>query len=275
MTRLDRRRGRRGVRRRLLDLGGPRVPRRAWRPTAACAVSRLSRGPGRGLCHSDRRDDGACRATDERPGLAQRAWSCRCRLVSGGLGRGQPDVRDRRPARPRHAYRFRRRPLSSSSSGGAGAAVPRPVRVDGQGRTPRTAAVSLAFLDAFIGDVSRDIVANGGEIHKYVGDEVIAIWRLAPGRNDAGIVRACFSPARDLRRAAGSTRERLRKAPNSRRAARRRGGGRRDRALQEGDCADRRPDEHRCAHSRRVPRTRLSDGLCRNPLCRSRKGAVG
>ena len=51
----------------------------------------------------------------------------------------------------------------------------------------------LAFLDAFIGDVSRDIVANGGEIHKYVGDEVIAIWRLAPGRNDAGIVRACFS----------------------------------------------------------------------------------
>jgi adenylate cyclase len=51
----------------------------------------------------------------------------------------------------------------------------------------------MAFLDAYISDVSRDIVANGGEIHKYVGDEVIAIWRLAPGRSDAGIVRACFA----------------------------------------------------------------------------------
>jgi adenylate cyclase len=40
---------------------------------------------------------------------------------------------------------------------------------------------------------SRDIVANGGESHKYVGDEVIALWRLALGRSDAAIVRACFS----------------------------------------------------------------------------------
>src|SRR5271157_4007100 len=54
----------------------------------------------------------------------------------------------------------------------------------------------LDLLDAFIVDVSQAIVQNGGEIHKYVGDEIIATWRLKPGRNDAGIVRACFA-ARD------------------------------------------------------------------------------
>jgi adenylate cyclase len=54
----------------------------------------------------------------------------------------------------------------------------------------------LDFLDAFIVDVSHAIIDNGGEIHKYVGDEIIATWRLKPGRNDAGIVRACFG-ARD------------------------------------------------------------------------------
>ena len=54
----------------------------------------------------------------------------------------------------------------------------------------------LSFLDAFFVDVTRDIVENGGEIHKYVGDEVIATWKLRPGRNDAAIVRACLA-ARD------------------------------------------------------------------------------
>jgi adenylate cyclase len=54
----------------------------------------------------------------------------------------------------------------------------------------------LDFLSAFIADVSQSIVENRGEIHKYVGDEIIATWRLAPDRNDAGIVRACFA-ARD------------------------------------------------------------------------------
>ncbi len=54
----------------------------------------------------------------------------------------------------------------------------------------------LAFLDAFIVDVTYDIVGQGGEIHKYVGDEVIATWRLKPGLNDAAIVRACMA-ARD------------------------------------------------------------------------------
>ncbi len=54
----------------------------------------------------------------------------------------------------------------------------------------------LAFLDAFIVDVTRGIVERGGEIHRYVGYDVIATWRLRPGRNNAAIVRACLS-ARD------------------------------------------------------------------------------
>ena len=40
----------------------------------------------------------------------------------------------------------------------------------------------LDFLNRFIFDVSIAIAEAGGEIHKYVGDEVIATWPLAPGR---------------------------------------------------------------------------------------------
>jgi len=51
----------------------------------------------------------------------------------------------------------------------------------------------LDFLNRFITDVSLAIAETGGEIHKYVGDEVIATW--APGAADAGAdsVRACFA----------------------------------------------------------------------------------
>ena len=48
----------------------------------------------------------------------------------------------------------------------------------------------LGLLNAFFTDLSAAIAENGGEIHKYVGDEIIATWRLAPGRNAASIVRA-------------------------------------------------------------------------------------
>jgi adenylate cyclase len=51
----------------------------------------------------------------------------------------------------------------------------------------------LDFLNRFIFDVSVAIASAGGEIHKYVGDEVIATWPLAPGPNEAGCVRACFA----------------------------------------------------------------------------------
>jgi adenylate cyclase len=51
----------------------------------------------------------------------------------------------------------------------------------------------LDFLNRFITDLSLAIAEAGGEIHKYVGDEVIATWTLAAGLNDAHCVRACFA----------------------------------------------------------------------------------
>lgn len=40
----------------------------------------------------------------------------------------------------------------------------------------------LDLLNAFFADISDVIVDEGGEIHKYVGDEVIATWRLGAGK---------------------------------------------------------------------------------------------
>ena len=50
----------------------------------------------------------------------------------------------------------------------------------------------LDLLNRFVADVSIAVADAGGEIHKYVGDEVIATWRPAPGANEAACVRACF-----------------------------------------------------------------------------------
>jgi adenylate cyclase len=62
----------------------------------------------------------------------------------------------------------------------------------------------LDFLNAVFADLSAAIVENGGEIHKYVGDEIIATWRLKAGRNDAGPVLAELSARRRLAAGAGA-----------------------------------------------------------------------
>jgi adenylate cyclase len=52
----------------------------------------------------------------------------------------------------------------------------------------------LRLLNRFVGDVSYAVAeASGGGIHKYVGDEVIATWRLAPGANPPACVSAAFT----------------------------------------------------------------------------------
>src|SRR5271155_5596677 len=51
----------------------------------------------------------------------------------------------------------------------------------------------LDFLNRFITDVSLAIAEAGGEILKYVGDEIIATWTPAAGLNEAACVRACFA----------------------------------------------------------------------------------
>lgn len=50
----------------------------------------------------------------------------------------------------------------------------------------------LVFLNRFIADVSDAIVGERGEIHKYVGDELIVTWKLAAGLKDARCIRGCF-----------------------------------------------------------------------------------
>jgi adenylate cyclase len=54
----------------------------------------------------------------------------------------------------------------------------------------------LAFhrlVNRFVVDVTAPIVAARGKIHRYVGDEVIATWKLADGIADARCVRGCFA----------------------------------------------------------------------------------
>ncbi len=53
----------------------------------------------------------------------------------------------------------------------------------------------LAFhrlLNRFVADLTEPIVAARGEIYSYVGDEVIATWKLAQGIGQARCVAACF-----------------------------------------------------------------------------------
>lgn len=49
-----------------------------------------------------------------------------------------------------------------------------------------------AFLNRFISDVSASAVRYRGEVHRYVGDEVILTWTAKEGLRDAGCVRTVF-----------------------------------------------------------------------------------
>ncbi len=76
----------------------------------------------------------------------------------------------------------------------------------------------LDFLNAVFSDLSAAIAENGGEIHKYVGDEVIATWRLAPGRNEARVVSAWASARARLAAGAESYRREFGLVPDFRAA---------------------------------------------------------
>jgi adenylate cyclase len=56
----------------------------------------------------------------------------------------------------------------------------------------------LDFLNRFVADVTGPIVAQRGEIHKYVGDELIVTWPLAAGLGDGRCIRACFDALAQL-----------------------------------------------------------------------------
>jgi adenylate cyclase len=55
-----------------------------------------------------------------------------------------------------------------------------------------------AFLKRFISDVTTSAVRYGGEVHRYVGDEVILTWTADEGLRNARCVRAVFAIADTL-----------------------------------------------------------------------------
>lgn len=69
----------------------------------------------------------------------------------------------------------------------------------------------LAFhrlVNRFIDDLTAPIVASHGEIHRYIGDEVIATWKLEDGIAESRCIVACFAAVDRLaRRAADYKRE--------------------------------------------------------------------
>ncbi len=60
----------------------------------------------------------------------------------------------------------------------------------------------LRLLNRFVADLTAPIVAARGEIHRYVGDELIATWRLADGVAEARCIIACFAALDRLAREA-------------------------------------------------------------------------
>ena len=93
------------------------------------------------------------------------------------------------------------------------------------------------LLDRLIGDLSGPIVAHKGEIHKYVGDELIATWPLAEGLREAPACWPASTPSRGWPRMARPMSASSASGGGPRRAPLRAGRGGRDGLVQEGDCA--------------------------------------
>ena len=67
----------------------------------------------------------------------------------------------------------------------------------------------LAFhrlVNRFVDDLTQPIVAARGEIHRYVGDELIATWKLEEGITDGRCIAACFGAIDQLARRASDYR---------------------------------------------------------------------
>lgn len=62
----------------------------------------------------------------------------------------------------------------------------------------------LTLLNRFVADLSHAITREGGEIHKYMGDEVIATWRLGRAEDGSAALRACFAASARLVARAGA-----------------------------------------------------------------------
>ena len=97
-------------------------------------------------------------------------------------------------ARPRwRSLDFSHRPLLCAAAGIASVPVHRHGGLDGTGRAARAARLSPAGQPLRRSTSPQPIVAARGEIHRYVGDELIATWKLEEGIADGRCVAACFA----------------------------------------------------------------------------------
>jgi adenylate cyclase len=62
------------------------------------------------------------------------------------------------------------------------------------------------LVNRFVEDLTQPIVAARGEIHRYVGDELIATWKLEEGIADGRCIAACFGAIDQLARRASDYR---------------------------------------------------------------------
>ena len=60
-----------------------------------------------------------------------------------------------------------------------------------------------AFLKRFVDDVSTSATRHGGDVHRFVGDEVVLTWTEPKGMEDAACVRAVFAMADAIDQSSG------------------------------------------------------------------------
>lgn len=71
-----------------------------------------------------------------------------------------------------------------------------------------------AFLRRFISDVTESVVRYRGDVHRYVGDEVILTWTATEGLRDARCVMAVFAISDTLEKARTEYQEEFGVAPS-------------------------------------------------------------
>jgi len=55
------------------------------------------------------------------------------------------------------------------------------------------------MITRFFFDISEPIIENGGEVHRYVGDQVVVTWPLKAGEDNMRAIQCCFAIARKVR----------------------------------------------------------------------------
>jgi adenylate cyclase len=55
------------------------------------------------------------------------------------------------------------------------------------------------MITKFFFDIDDPIIEYGGEVHRYVGDQVVVTWPLGSGEDNMRVIQCCFAIARKIR----------------------------------------------------------------------------